>query len=94
VRWSTPEIGDLGEYRSIADRYERATGSFSSLDPYNAEYGDIHVHAVGEQKKLPDGTTESLFVYDQHITDPARRAAGETGYSLRFVHQYAPASGN
>ncbi|MFL6794546.1 MAG: NMCC_0638 family (lipo)protein [Sphingomicrobium sp.] len=94
VRWNTPDIGDLGQYRSIADRYERATGDFSAIDPYDTDYGDIHVHAVGEQTKLPDGRTESLFIYDQHITDAKRRAAGETGYSLRFVHQYAAPDAN
>lgn len=90
VRWPVPQnIGDLGEYRAIANSYERATGSFSPINPYNVDYGDIHVHAVGEQRTLPDGSLDSLFVYDQHITDPNRRAAGETGVMLRFVHQFA-----
>jgi hypothetical protein len=31
-----------------------------------------------------------LFFFEQRITDPKRRAAGETGFTLRFVHQYAP----
>ena len=88
VRWNTPEIGDLREYRAIADQYERAAGSYSTIEPYNTDYGDVHVHAVGEQRTLSNGTIESLFIFDQHITDPKRRAAGETGYSLRFVHQY------
>jgi hypothetical protein len=88
VRWNTPEIGDLHEYRMIAERYEKATGGYTVMDPYNTDYGDIHVHAVGEQRVLPNGTTEALFIFDQHITDSKRRAAGETGFSLRFVHQY------
>jgi hypothetical protein len=60
------------------------------MDPYDTDYGDIHVHAVGEQRVLSDGGRESLFIFDQHITDPKRRAAGETGFVLRFVHQFAP----
>jgi hypothetical protein len=88
VRWNTSEIGDLREYRSISDGYERTVGGFTPINPFDTDYGDIHVHAVGEQRTLPDGSTEALFVFDQHITDPKRRAAGETGVSLRFVHQY------
>jgi len=88
VRWNTPEIGDLREYRAIADRYEAAHGTFSAMDPYDTDYGDIHVHAVGETRTLPDGGAESLFIFDQQVNDAKRRAAGETGYSLRFVHQF------
>ena len=88
VRWNTPEIGDLHEYRAIADRYEAANGTFSPMDPYETDYGDIHVHAVGETRTLPDGGAESLFIFDQQLNAAKRRAAGETGYSLRFVHQF------
>jgi hypothetical protein len=87
VRWSAPQIGLLHEYRSIADNFERSKGGFSVMDPYDTDFGDIHVHAIGEQRTMNDGTAESLFVFDQHITDPKKRAAGETGYSVRFVHQ-------
>lgn len=89
VRWNTPQIGDLHGYGAVAERYESATGGFRPIDPYDADQGDIHVHAVGEQRILPDRTSESLFIFDQHITDSKRRAAGETGYVLRFVHQFA-----
>jgi hypothetical protein len=89
VRWSAPEIGDLGLYKNIAAKYEIAAGGFQSVDTYDDDQGDIHIHAVGEQKILPDKTIESLFVFDQHISNPKRREAGETGVSLRFVHQLA-----
>jgi hypothetical protein len=89
VRWNSPTMVDFGPYRVIADGYEKRVGGFSAADPYDSDQGDIHVHAIGEQRDLPGGGTESLFIFDQHITDPERRAAGETGYSLRFVHQYA-----
>lgn len=91
VRWNTPQIGDLSEYRSLANKYEHMTGGFSEIAPYDTDQGDIHVHAIGEQRVLPDGRRESLFIYDQHITNAKRRAAGETGVVLRFVHQFAPA---
>jgi hypothetical protein len=90
VRWNAPDIGELHEYRAIADAYERARGGFHPIDPLEGDQGDIHIHAVGEQRVLPDRTAESLFVFDQHISDPKRRAAGETGVVLRFVHQFAP----
>jgi hypothetical protein len=88
VRWNAPDIGDLSAYRDLADRYERRVGGFSAVDPYDTDYGAIHIHAVGEQRVLPDEGTESLFFFDQHITDAKLRAEGETGYVLRFVHQF------
>jgi hypothetical protein len=90
VRWNTSEIGDLRPYRALAKNYEDAAGGFTPIAPYDADVGDIHIHAVGEQRPLPDRRTESLFIFDQHITDPEKRAAGQTGMVLRFVHQFAP----
>lgn len=91
VRWNAREIGDMSAYRAIADRYEREKGEFHPVDPFDADQGDIHIHAIGEQRIRADGTPESLFFFDQHISNPSRRAAGETGVVLRFVHQFAPA---
>ena len=83
-----PEYPDVSEYRAIADKYQAAKGGFEPIAPYDADYDDIHVHAVGEQRTLADGGTESLFIFDQYITDPKRRTAGETGIMFRFVHQF------
>jgi hypothetical protein len=91
VRWNAPQIGDLSAYRAIAAKYQHDAGGFEPVSPFDSDQGDIHVHAVGETRILPDKSTESMFVFDQHITDPKRREAGETGFSVRFVHQYAPA---
>jgi hypothetical protein len=88
VRWNSTEMGDFREYRSIAGQYEQKAGGFSPMDSMDRDMGDLHAHLVGEQRNVGEGGTESLFVVDQHITDPKRRAAGETGYVLRFVHQY------
>ncbi len=90
VRWNSPQIGDLGGYRAVAKSYENAAGGFRPIAPFETDQGDIHIHAEGEERTLPDKTTESLFIFEQHITDPQRRRAGETGVSLRFVHQFAP----
>jgi len=92
VRWNTPDIGDLHEYRALTEKYESAIGGFSPLDPYDDDQGEIHIHAVGEQRILPNQSRESLFIFEQHISDPNRRASGETGFVLRFVHQFAPPS--
>jgi hypothetical protein len=92
VRWNAPEIGDLSEYRTISAGYEQSVGGFSPIQPYQTDYGDIHVHAVGDQRIDADGNSEALFVFDQSISNPKRRASGETGYSLRFVHQYHSAT--
>jgi hypothetical protein len=89
VRWSSPQFGDLSQYRAVADRYEQALQGFSAIDPFETDAGPIHIHAVGEQRPLKDGGTESLFIFDQQISDQKRRLAGETGYVLRFVHQFA-----
>ena len=90
VRWNTPDLGDFSQYRTAAAKYEARIGGFRPADPFNADDGAIHIHAVGEQRGLTKGGTETLFIIDQHITDPERRAAGQTGYVLRFVHQFAP----
>lgn len=87
VRWSAPELGDLKDYRAVADKYEGATGGFHPVDAFDRDNGDIHIHAVGERRVSPEGSAESLFIIDQHVTDPQRRAKGETGYDVRFVHQ-------
>jgi hypothetical protein len=94
VRWSTPQIGALSAYRTVANEYESAVGGFDRIEPFDNDQGDIHVHAVGEQRTLPDQSAEALFVIDQQINNPKRREAGETGFSIRFVHQFAaPAPG-
>lgn len=90
VRWNASEVGDLTRYHAIAAIYEKLTGNYTPVQPYDDQQGDIHIHAVGKKRILPDKRTESLFVFEQHITDAKRRKAGETGFSLRFVHQFAP----
>lgn len=89
IRWNTTQIGDLHAYRAVAEAYENGLGGFKPMRPFDADRDDIHIHAVGEQR-MQNGTAVSLFVFDQHIVDPKRRAAGETGVELRFVHQFAP----
>ena len=90
LRWPMPELPDVREYRQIAVRYEATKGEFEPMEPYDTDMAEIHVHAVGEQRNLPEGGTEALFIFDQRINDPKRRAAGETGIMFRFVHQFAP----
>ena len=90
VRWNMPQLGNPAPYVAVVERYRKAKGGFQPMRPYDADQGPIHIRAVGETRPLPDGGAESLYIFQQHITDPQRRAAGETGLSVRFVHQLAP----
>lgn len=86
-RFFTGGMPALAAYRTVADRFEADHPGFAPVSPYDADRGDLHVHAIGEQRLLPGGSQESLFVFDQHVIDPAKRAAGQTAINLRFVHQ-------
>jgi hypothetical protein len=88
VRWNTPEPGDLKAYRGVSAKYEKATGGFHAIDAFSKEVDGIGIHALGERRSSSDGSVESLFVIDQHVLDPNRRAEGETGYVVRLVHQF------
>lgn len=78
---------DLASYRAAADTFKRAHRGFTPQPPMDVGQGDIHIHADSEYRQLPGGAGEQLMVIDQHITNPERRAKGETGAVLRFVHQ-------
>jgi hypothetical protein len=90
VRWNTPQIPNLGDYWAISEAYKNTRRGFTPMKPMDADKGDIHIHAVGDRRVLADNSVESLFFIDQHITDAKRRAAGQTGFSVRAVHQFAP----
>lgn len=95
VRWNTPRLSDLREYRAVADRYQGARGGFTPMESVEGDQGAIHIHMAGERRSLANQATESLLVIEQTINDPNRREAGETGAVLRFVHQFTqpPTSG-
>lgn len=86
-RMTVAGLDNLDAYRRLVDPYEAAHPTFAPVAVYETDFGNIHVYAVGEQRTLPGGGTEALFVFDQHITDAKRRAAGETGVEVRFVRQ-------
>ncbi|MCW1404136.1 hypothetical protein OKA06_18165 [Novosphingobium sp. MW5] len=90
VRWNSPDDYDLKPYRAIAAKYQAKRPGFSPMQPMEMDRGDIHIMAIGEARQLPDKSAESMFIFRQHITNLQRRGAGETGVSLRFVHQFAP----
>ena len=90
VRWHAPQIGELSAYETIAAKYKSANAGFTRLPPMAADRGDIHIHAVAEQRPLAGKGFESLMVIDQTISNEERRDAGDTGYVIRFVHQFAP----
>lgn len=78
---------NLTAYRRVTDAYKMGHPGWTAEKPMNADMGPIHIRAEHEARSLPGGGSESLMVIDQHITDPARRAKGETGTMLRFVRQ-------
>ncbi|MBC2666511.1 hypothetical protein H7F51_13365 [Novosphingobium flavum] len=88
VRWNSPEIGDLSAYQAIAERY-MASNDYHPMEPLEGDRGDIHIRITGQRRDLPGDGAESLMMVVQNISNSARRAAGETGLSLRFVHQIA-----
>lgn len=88
VRWPAPAgADDLGAYRAVVDPFVAQRPGFAAMPPREMDMGALHISAAGQQRVLPNGGAESLFVIDQHVTDPARRARGETGMMRRFVHQ-------
>lgn len=78
---------DLTGYRAAVDAFKASHRGFATQPPMDADQGDIHIHAETEFRELPDGTGEQLMMIDQSITNAERRAKGETGTVLRFVHQ-------
>lgn len=88
VRWPMPaDLGDLSQYRALAKAYTAGKPGFAPMDPMDVDMGELHIAAIGEQRTLPNGGGESLLVIAQQVRDPKRRANGETGTMLRFVHQ-------
>lgn len=78
---------DLSAYKVVAKRFTTTHAGFTTQPPMDADQGDLRLHGDSEYRTLPGGGGEHLMVIDQHVHDPQRRAAGETGQSLRFVHQ-------
>lgn len=78
---------DLTGYRAATAAFTADHKGFTPQKPMDADMGAIHIHAEADFRALPGGTGEQLMVIAQTITDPARRAKGETGTELRFVHQ-------
>lgn len=78
---------DLGAYREVVTRFKAAHAGFAPQPPLDSDQGDIHIHAESEFRSPATGLGEQLMVIDQHITNAERRARGETGSVLRFVHQ-------
>lgn len=78
---------DMASYQAVADRFKATRRGFALGATYDRDIDAISVHIVSDQRALSAGIVETLMVVDQHVTDPAKRAEGQTGVELRFVHQ-------
>ena len=88
VRRTTAQgFGDLSAYRAVADAYKHGRPGFEAIEEQRTEMAGLDIRAWGEIRPMPDGGAETLYLFDQRVIDPARRAAGETAVSIRFVHQ-------
>jgi len=89
VRWSAPQklSDDDAGYRAVVERYKASHDGFTPGPMMDRDLGEIHVHGVTEGRTLPGGGGELLMLIDQHVIDRSRRAEGETGVSMRMVHQ-------
>lgn len=92
VRWMTAAgLADIGGYRTISTAYKASHPGFTAPQPLNTTQGGYEIRGVTEMRPLPAGAADALMIVEQRIADPARRAAGENGVSVRFVHQmFAP----
>jgi hypothetical protein len=87
VRFMMPDAQyDLTGYRDVERRYMASVGTFTDSQPLDDDQGPLHIRLMGKERRQSDAN-ETLMVVDQHITDIARRKAGETAVSLRFVRQ-------
>lgn len=87
VRFMMPDAQyDLTGYRDLERRYMASVGTFTESQPLDLDQGPLHIRLTGKERRQPDAT-ETLMIVDQHVTDIARRKAGETAVSLRFVRQ-------
>lgn len=88
VRWMSEDgFGDLGSYWLVTDAFKATRPGFGRPEPFEADVAGFHVTAMTEQRDFRDGGAETLMHVEQRVADPARRAAGETRVSVRFVHQ-------
>jgi len=90
-RTLSPGFG-IFEYRTAADAFKATRQGFVPVQEEVTESRGIRIRAQGEHRQLPDGRTEALLIIDQQVSDPARRARGEVGVDIRFVHQIVDAS--
>jgi hypothetical protein len=85
-RTLAPGFG-IFEYRAATDRFKATRPGFAPEREQVSEAEGVRIRGLGESRVLPDGKTETLFIFDQQVTDPARRARGQIGVDIRFVHQ-------
>jgi hypothetical protein len=93
VRWNAPRMPDIQPYITVRDAYAKANAREGSITEkvFDQDVNQVHIKAsmtaFGRKADQADESAESLLFIEQSINNEGRRAIGETGYVLRFVHQ-------
>ena len=84
---------DIQPYITVRDAYAKANAREGSITEkaFDQDVNQVHIKAsmtaFGRKTDQADESVESLLFIEQSINNEGRRAIGETGYVLRFVHQ-------
>jgi len=94
VRWNTPSMPETQPYIAVRDAYTKANARSGSITEkaFEQDFKQFHIKASvtafnPNADSADSSIDESLMMIAQNVNDPGRRAMGETGYVLRFVHQ-------
>jgi len=77
-------FGDLTAYEAVTARYKATHPGFATVDDQAMDREGIRIRMSGELRELPDGRTETLYLFDQTHAD-------RPGVDIRFVHQIVAA---
>ena len=77
VRWNTPELGDLAWCsRCGAALPATARRLCAPMKTMEHDMATFTSGPLGKRRRLANGSWETMYVFDQRITDAKRRAAG------------------
>ncbi len=92
-RGTNSGLDNPAAYRALIDDFSATHPGFVAQEPIVSHQGGLEIRGDVLVRELPGGRRESLMVIEQRVLDEDRRAAGETGVSLRFVYQVVGSTG-